>query len=83
MPDNRSADEILEYDENGIPTDGHPHLRHRRVAFEEPEPETFEQKVVDAPRRFIWAATLIEACLGEAATAELDLCLDKGFEIVA
>ncbi|AUX78303.1 type II toxin-antitoxin system VapC family toxin [Sinorhizobium fredii] len=60
------------------------------VAFNEPEAETYEQKVVDAPRRFMSAATLleltivIEARLGEAGTAELDLWLHKaGVEIVA
>ena len=60
------------------------------IAFNEPEAETFEQKVVDAPRRFLSAATLleltivIEARLGEAGTAELDLWLHKaGVEIVS
>jgi ribonuclease VapC len=60
------------------------------IAFNEPEAETYEQKVVDAPRRFISAATLlelaivIEARLGEAGGAELDLWLHKaGVEIVA
>ncbi|WOS65592.1 type II toxin-antitoxin system VapC family toxin [Sinorhizobium fredii] len=60
------------------------------IAFNEPEAETYEQKVVDAPRRFISAATLleltivIEARLGQAGTAELDLWLHKaGVEIVA
>jgi ribonuclease VapC len=60
------------------------------IAFNEPEAETYEQKVVDAPRRFISAATLlelaivIEARLGEAGAAELDLWLHKaGVEIVS
>ncbi|APG86348.1 ribonuclease VapC30 (plasmid) [Sinorhizobium americanum CCGM7] len=60
------------------------------IAFNEPEAETYEQKVVDAPQRFLSAATLleltivIEARLGEAGTAELDLWLHKaGVEIVA
>ncbi len=60
------------------------------IAFNEPEAETYEQKVVDAPRRFISAATIlelaivIEARLGEAGAAELDLWLYKaGVEIVA
>jgi ribonuclease VapC len=60
------------------------------IAFNEPEAETYEQKVVDAPRRFMSAATLleltrvIEARLGEAGTAELDLWLHKAdVEIVA
>ncbi|WP_156408370.1 MULTISPECIES: type II toxin-antitoxin system VapC family toxin, partial [unclassified Ensifer] len=49
------------------------------IAFNEPDAETYEQKVVDAPRRFISAATIlelsivIEARLGEAGAAELDL----------
>ncbi|WP_026614438.1 type II toxin-antitoxin system VapC family toxin [Ensifer aridi] len=60
------------------------------IAFNEPEAETYEQKVVDAARRFISAATVlelaivIEARLGEAGAAELDLWLYKaGVEIVA
>ncbi|MBP1888103.1 type II toxin-antitoxin system VapC family toxin [Sinorhizobium mexicanum] len=60
------------------------------IAFNEPEAETYEQKVVDAPRRFISAATVlelaivIESRLGEAGAAELDLWLYKaGVEIVA
>ncbi|ACP22464.1 conserved hypothetical protein (plasmid) [Sinorhizobium fredii NGR234] len=60
------------------------------IAFNEPEAETYEQKVVDAPRRFISAATVlelaivIEARLGEAGAAELDLWLYKaGVEVVA
>ncbi|WP_429811238.1 type II toxin-antitoxin system VapC family toxin [Ensifer sp. B1-9] len=60
------------------------------IAFNEPEAETYEQKVVDAPRRFISAATVlelaivIEARLGEAGAAELDLWLYKAnVEIVA
>ncbi|MBB4186567.1 type II toxin-antitoxin system VapC family toxin [Sinorhizobium terangae] len=60
------------------------------VAFNEPEAETYERKVIDAPRRFISAATVlelaivIEARLGEAGAAELDLWLYKaGVEIVA
>ncbi|MDK1494482.1 type II toxin-antitoxin system VapC family toxin [Sinorhizobium sp. 7-81] len=60
------------------------------IAFNEPEAAIFEQKAVDAPRRFISAATIleltivIEARLGEAGTAELDLWLYKaGVEIVA
>lgn len=60
------------------------------IAFNEPDAETYEQKVVDAPRRFISAATIlelaivIEARLGEAGAAELDLWLYKaGVEIVA
>ena len=59
------------------------------IAFNEPEAGIYEQKVVDAPRRFMSAATLleltivIEARLGEAGTAELDLWLHKaGVEIV-
>ncbi|PDT45220.1 VapC toxin family PIN domain ribonuclease [Sinorhizobium fredii] len=60
------------------------------IAFNEPEAETYEEKVVDAPRRFMSAATVlelaivIEARLGEAGAAELDLWLYKaGVEIVA
>ncbi|WP_026620397.1 ribonuclease VapC (plasmid) [Ensifer sp. WSM1721] len=60
------------------------------IAFNEPEAETYEQKVVDAPRRFISAATVlelaivIEARLGEAGAAELDLWLYRaGVETVA
>ncbi|NOV19850.1 type II toxin-antitoxin system VapC family toxin [Ensifer adhaerens] len=60
------------------------------IAFNEPDAETYEQKVVDAPRRFISAATIlelsivIEARLGEAGAAELDLWLYKaGVEVVA
>ncbi|THK33330.1 type II toxin-antitoxin system VapC family toxin [Ensifer sp. MPMI2T] len=60
------------------------------IAFNEPEAETYEQMVVDAPRRFISAATVlelaivIEARLGEAGAAELDLWLYKaGVEVVA
>ncbi len=60
------------------------------IAFNEPEAETYEQKIVDAPRRFISAATVlelaivIEARLGEAGAAELDLWLYKaGVEVVA
>ncbi|WP_046118987.1 type II toxin-antitoxin system VapC family toxin [Ensifer aridi] len=60
------------------------------IAFNEPEAETYEQKVVDAAGRFISAATVlelaivIEARLGEAGAAELDLWLYKaGVEIVA
>ncbi|MEY9626300.1 type II toxin-antitoxin system VapC family toxin [Sinorhizobium fredii] len=60
------------------------------IAFNEPEGETYEEKVVDAPRRFMSAATVlelaivIEARLGEAGAAELDLWLHKaGVEIVA
>ncbi|MDK1389675.1 type II toxin-antitoxin system VapC family toxin [Sinorhizobium sp. 8-89] len=51
------------------------------IAFNAPEAAIFEQKVVDAPRRFISAATIleltivIEARLGEAGAAELDLWL--------
>ncbi|NRP74887.1 Ribonuclease VapC30 [Ensifer psoraleae] len=60
------------------------------IAFNEPEAEAYEQKVVDAPRRFISAATVlelaivIEARLGEAGATELDLWLFKaGVEVVA
>jgi hypothetical protein len=60
------------------------------IAFNEPEAETFERKVVDAPRRFISAATIleltivIEARLSEVGAAELDVWLYKaGVEIVA
>jgi len=60
------------------------------IAFNEPDAETYEQKVVDAPRRFISAATIlelsivIEARLGEAGAAELDLWPYKaGVEVVA
>lgn len=60
------------------------------VAFNEPDAETYERKVVDAPRRFISAATIleltivIEARLGDDGAAELDLWLYKaGVEIVA
>ncbi|PSS61943.1 VapC toxin family PIN domain ribonuclease [Ensifer sp. NM-2] len=60
------------------------------IAFNEPDAETYDQKVVDAPRRFISAATIlelsivIEARLGEAGAAELDLWLYKaGVEVVA
>ncbi|MCG5473967.1 MAG: type II toxin-antitoxin system VapC family toxin [Sinorhizobium fredii] len=60
------------------------------IAFNEPEAEDYERKIVDAPRRFMSAATVlelaivIEARLGEAGAAELDLWLHKaGVEIVA
>lgn len=60
------------------------------IALNEPEAESYEQKVVDAPRRFMSAATVleiaivIEARLGEAGAAELDLWLHKaGVEIIA
>ncbi|MQW88524.1 type II toxin-antitoxin system VapC family toxin [Sinorhizobium saheli] len=60
------------------------------IAFNEPEAESYEQKVVDASRRFMSAATVleiaivIEARLGEAGAAELDLWLHKaGVEIIA
>jgi ribonuclease VapC len=55
------------------------------IAFNEPEAESFERKVVDAPRRFISAATILELTrLGEVGAAELDLWLYKaGVEIVA
>lgn len=60
------------------------------IAFNEPEAETYEQKIVDAPWRLISAATLfelaivIEARLGEQGAAELDLWLHKaGVEVVA
>lgn len=60
------------------------------IAFNEPDAETYEQKVVDAPRRFISAATIlelsivIEARLGEAGAAELDLWPYKAsVEVVA
>jgi ribonuclease VapC len=60
------------------------------IAFNEPDAETYERKVVDAPRRFISAATVleltivIEARLGDGGAAELDLWLYKaGVEIVA
>lgn len=59
------------------------------IAFNEPEAEAFETKIVDAPRRFMSAATIlelsivIEACLGDAGASELDLWLHKaGVEIV-
>lgn len=50
------------------------------IAFNEPEAESYEQKVVDASRRFMSAATVleiaivIEARLGEAGAAELAGC---------
>ncbi|MBD9375322.1 type II toxin-antitoxin system VapC family toxin [Rhizobium sp. ARZ01] len=60
------------------------------IALNEPEAEIFETKIVDAPRRFMSAASVlelamvIEARLGEAGSAELDLWLHKaGVEIVA
>ncbi len=59
------------------------------IAFNEAEAEAFEMKIVDAPRRFMSAATIlelsivIEARLGDAGAAELDLWLHKaGVEIV-
>ncbi len=59
------------------------------IAFNEPEAEAFEAKIVDAPRRYMSAASVlelamvIEARLGEAGSAELDLWLHKaGVEIV-
>ncbi|WP_431324829.1 type II toxin-antitoxin system VapC family toxin [Rhizobium sp. YTU87027] len=60
------------------------------IAFGEPEAEAFEAKIVDAPRRFMTAASVlelaivIEARMGEAGAAELDLWLHKaGVEIVS
>lgn len=60
------------------------------IAFNEPEAEAFETKIDDAPRRFISAASvlelamMIEARLGEAGAAELDLWLHKaGVEFVS
>ncbi|MDQ0563599.1 ribonuclease VapC [Rhizobium mesoamericanum] len=60
------------------------------IAFSEPEAEAFEAKIVDAPRRFMSAASVlelaivIEARMGEAGAAELDLWLHKaGVEIVS
>ena len=60
------------------------------IAFGEPEAEAFEAKIVDAPRRFMSAASVlelaivIEAGMGEAGAAELDLWLHKaGVEIVS
>ena len=60
------------------------------IAFNEPEAEAFEAKIVDAPRRYMSAASVlelamvIEARLGEAGAAELDLWLHKaGVEIVS
>lgn len=60
------------------------------IALNEPEAETFEQRIADAPVRLISAATLLETAmvietrLGEAGGAELDLWLSKaGVEIVA
>ena len=59
------------------------------IAFNEPEAEAFEQRIADDPVRLISAATaleaaiVIEAKLGEAGGAELDLWLYKaGVEIV-
>jgi len=60
------------------------------IAFNESEAEAFEAKIVDAPRRFMSAASVLElamvidARLGEAGAAELDLWLHKaGVEIVS
>ena len=33
------------------------------IAFNEPEAETFETKIVDAPRRFISAASVLELAM--------------------
>jgi ribonuclease VapC len=60
------------------------------IALDEPEAETFEQRIADSPVRLISAATVLEAAmvietrLGEAGGVELDLWLLKaGVEIVA
>ncbi len=60
------------------------------IALNEPEAETFEQRVVDASIRLISAATVLEAAmvietrLGDSGGSELDLWLHKaGVEIVA
>jgi ribonuclease VapC len=60
------------------------------IAFNAPEAKAFEQRIADDPVRPISAATVledaivIEAKLGEAGGAELDLWLYKvGVEIVA
>ena len=60
------------------------------IALNEPEAVMFEQRIVDAPKKLMSAATVLEAAmvietrLGEAGGAELDLWLYKaGVEIVA
>jgi ribonuclease VapC len=60
------------------------------IALNEPEAETFEQRIADSPVRLISAATVLEAAmvietrLGEPGGVELDLWLLKaGVEIVA
>ncbi len=42
------------------------------IAFNEPEAETYEEKVVDAPRRFMSAATVLELAIviGSARQAQ-------------
>jgi ribonuclease VapC len=59
------------------------------IALDEPEAASFERKIADDPIRLISAATVfeagmvLEAKLGEAGGAELDLWLHKvGVEIV-
>ena len=60
------------------------------IALNEPEAQTFEQRIADSPVRLISAATVLEAAmvietrLGEPGGVELDLWLLKaGVEIVA
>lgn len=60
------------------------------IAFDEPEASGFHEKIVEDPVRLISAATVLEAAmviearLGEAGGADLDLWLHKtGAEIVA
>ncbi len=59
------------------------------IAMNEPEAESFERRIADAPVRLISAATVLEAAmvletrLGEPGGAELDLWLLRaGVEIV-
>jgi ribonuclease VapC len=59
------------------------------IALNEPDAESLERRIADAPARFISAATVLEAAmvietrLGELGGAELDLWLLKaGVEIV-
>ncbi|TWG90058.1 ribonuclease VapC [Mesorhizobium sp. J18] len=60
------------------------------IAFDEPEARGFHERIADDPVRLISAATVLEAAmviearLGEAGGADLDLWLHKtGAEIVA
>ncbi|MCA0257474.1 MAG: type II toxin-antitoxin system VapC family toxin [Proteobacteria bacterium] len=60
------------------------------IAFNEPDAEDFELKIIHAPRRFMSTASVLELSmvletrLGEAGAAELDLWLHKaGVEIIA